>query len=114
MIIEFKDNKYRLPQIAQYQAIPYGEGLCCSECQNTIAGYRWSHEMHTDKVVGYCVETDGTYQIIKECKHCHEKYRFHLARRWYEENGKILFDVEDWKHNIGLHLFMYHQDHLKI
>lgn len=115
MEITFHDKTYRLPQIAQYQSIPYEPGLCCSHCSNYVRGYKgWMEEMETDRVVGYCVDSQGSYQIVKECKYCHENYRFHFDKHWYREGDKIIFDVEHWKHQVGLHLFLYKHDYLEI
>lgn len=115
MIIEFNKQRYNLHQIAQYQSIPYEAGLCCSHCSNFVRGYKgWMQEMKSDEVVGYCIDSDGSYQIVLECKYCHEKYRFHMDKHWYREGDKIIFDVEHWKREIGLHLFMYHHYYLKI
>lgn len=115
MEITFRDKKYRLPQIAQYQSIPYEAGLCCSHCSNFVREYKgWMEEMKSDRVIGYCVDGQGAYQIVLECKYCHEKYRFHMDKHWYQEDGKILFDVEHWKREVGLHLFMENHDYLEI
>lgn len=115
MFIEFHKTKYNLPQVAQYQSIPYESGMCCSHCYNFVRGFKsWMEEMDSDRVVGYCVVQDGSYQIVKECKYCHEKYRFHLDHRFVREGDKVVFDVEHWKHQVGLHLFMYHHDYLKV
>lgn len=115
MEITYHKTKFRLPQIAQYQSIPYEAGLCCSHCSNFVREFKnWREEMCSDRVIGYCIDIDGAYQIVLECKYCHEKYRFHMDKRWYRENGHILFDVEHWKHMVGLHLFVYNHDYLKI
>lgn len=115
MEITFGNKKYRLPLIAQYQSIPYEAGLCCSHCSNFEREYRsWMDEMESDRVIGYCVDGSGAYQIVLECKYCHEKYRFHMERHWYEKDGKILFDVEYWKQRVGLHLFNGNHDYLEI
>lgn len=115
MVVENHNKKYRLQHIAQYQSIPYETGLCCSHCENFVREFRgWMEEMKSDMVVGYCVDGEGAYQIVKECKYCHGKYRFHMDKHWYEENGKIIFDVEHWKREIGLHLFMGHHGYLEL
>lgn len=115
MEITICNKKYRLPQIAQYQSITYEADLCCSHCSNFNREYEgWMKEMMSDRVVGYCIDSSGAYQIVLECKYCHEKYRFHMDKVWYQEDGNILFDVEHWKREVGLHLFMGHHDYLEI
>lgn len=115
MYITFRNKTYSLPMIAQYQSIPYEAGLCCSHCSNFVREYRdWMTEMKSDRVRGYCIDGEGAYQIVLECKYCHEKYRFHMAKYWYNENGKILFDLERWKQDVGLHLYLYSHDYLVI
>lgn len=115
MIIEIHGERYNLPQIAQYESITYQSGLCCSHCSNfnRSFGY-WMDEMCTDKVVGFIVNQQGEYEIVKECKYCNEKYRFHLAKRWYRDGDKICYDIDYWKREVGIHLLVNNHDYLKI
>lgn len=105
MIIEFHNHRWNLPKIPQYEDIPYAPGLCCPDCSSNVLLYRWSEEMESDEVVGYIENQHGELEIVKQCKHCHQKYRFHMAKRY---NSDFSFDVEYWKHHVGLHLFLYH------
>lgn len=61
--------------------------------------------MDSDNVVGYIENARGELEIVKECKYCHRKYRFHMAKKF---KADFSFDVEDWKKHIGLHLFLHH------
>lgn len=113
MIIEFNKKKYNLPQIAQYDSIPYSSGLCCPNCEGK-GGYRWSQEMPKDRVVGYIINPQGEYEIVLECKHCFQKYRFHFAKKWKRVDDEIIFDVDSWKNEVGLHLLVYDHNYLLI
>lgn len=113
MIIEFMGHKYNLPFIAQYDSIPYANELCCPNCsQHTW--YDWMNEMCTDRVEGYCVNPQGEHMIVKECKYCHEKYRFHLFKWYTTEDGKRKFDTERWEHEVWLHLSGHEHNYLRI
>lgn len=112
MIVEDpKGNKYNIPQIAQYDSIPYEPMLCCSHCYNFHKGYgNWMDEMHSDRVVGYVVNSLGEYEIVRECKYCGQKYRFHMYK--YYIDGE--YDGELWKEYIAMHLLVNHHDYLRI
>lgn len=106
MLIEFKGDTYEISKIPQYEGIPYSAMLCCPECsEHRIFGL---DDMASDKVVGYVETYNGELQIVKECKICGGKYRFHYYRKW--KDGE--FDVEGWKRNVGIHLSVDNQEHL--
>lgn len=110
MRIEFHKHTYELPKIAQYEDIEYAACLCCPDCSEGML-YNWSEEMKTDKVLGFCENKFGEYEIVLECKHCHKKYRFHMAKRWGEG---FVYDAEYWKHQVGLFLFINNHEYLEV
>ena len=103
MIIEFHDMKWSLPMIAQYESYEYAAGLCCPNCGEKY-GNHWS-DNNTEGIVGFCETEQGEYQICLECPECHTKYRYHYAKFW---NADATFNVEKWKKEIGLVLFLDH------
>lgn len=95
-----------LPQIAQYDDYKYSAECCCPECSRTYKYGEWI-EHNTEGIVGYCVQQDGSYCICLECPKCFTKYRYHLSHDYIKTNeNKIVFDIEKWKHDVALAMFL--------
>lgn len=101
MEIKIHNLIFDLPEIYQYSDYRYAAECCCPECSKAGLYYDWL-EHNTEGIVGYCVLPDGSHCICLECPKCHTKYRYHYLESWIIEESRIVFDVEQWKHDVGL------------
>lgn len=96
MKIEFIEEVYELPLFAQFEDIPYSNGLKCN------CGFGTVVETTSYKLIGYC-ETKAGFMGIMECRQCFEKYRHHMVGFGNK------YDIESLKQEAGLTLHLqYH------
>lgn len=70
--MDFTSVLNKIPKVVQYESIPYAPDFLCPQCG---ANYIFD-DMRSHRLVGYC-ETKNGFQMIFECQHCFQQYRFH-------------------------------------
>ena len=106
MKIEFAHNTFELPEITQYEDYQYAAECCCPECSRNYNYGEWLKH-NTEGIQGYCVQNDGSYCLCLECPTCFTKYRYHYVERWKKtSDNKIVFDIDYWKHQVALAMYL--------
>lgn len=102
MIFEFKNEKWDLPEILNYEEYNYNRSCRCDECD-----YYLLHRFN-EGIVGYC-STDNGHFICFVCPKCGSKYRYHFSK-----NGEKFGDFEEWKKDVAMALSLGGYEHFRI
>jgi len=92
MEIVFGEEKWEIPQIAQYETVRHSKLVNC-ECEYADYSRPESYD-----IIGY-VDTQQGYMIVCECPKCFDKYRHHIST-----SGRYNFDT--FKADLGLKLHL--------